>query len=205
MNREEAAAVVEARHRIHVGVLEQVPPQRSDAGVGHYAGREDQPDATARTRQPQRALDEELIAVDVRSAVDHVHTRLADEVGQPPGVQLSVGADRGIAAVSAQHVPRRIADDGVEPCIREGIAALVEEDLRERQRPVKEAVPYRQLSRVVEQAVCHALRQRGATMQQEVAQISENGSGWRRVASQNHPAHQRFRTFVQRPSGECGA
>ena len=43
-----------------------------------------------------------------------------------------------VAAVAADHVPRRVADDGVEPRRRRGLAVLVEEDFGKRQRPVKE-------------------------------------------------------------------
>ena len=153
MDREDAAAVVQAGHRIDIGAIEEMPPQRRGACVGHDAGRQHKPDAAARPRELQRALDEQLIAVDVRPAFDAVDARFTSEVGELARLEPAAGADVGIAAVAADHVPRRIAENRVEACVRPRFAVLVQEDFGERERPVKKPVARRQRGRVLEKPV----------------------------------------------------
>ena len=138
-------------------------------------------------RQLQRALDEQLIAVDVRSAFDPIYARLANEVGNTARMKPSAGPHVCHAAVTAQHVPRGIADHGVKARSGEWVSLLVRKHFRECQRPVEEAVPRRQCGRMVQKALCQAIGQGSRSMQQAVAQLAEN-SRRRRASVLPEPA-----------------
>ena len=116
--------------------IEDVAPERSGAGVADESRRQHQTDAAAGSNELKGALDEELIEIGVRGALDTVDAGLANEVSETTGVHFPTGSSRLVAAVAADHVPRRVADHRVEPRSRPGLAALVEEHFRERQRPV---------------------------------------------------------------------
>jgi hypothetical protein len=90
--------------------------------------------------QLKRALNEQLVAVEMCLVLDVVDAGLAYEVRKPLRVQLSISSNIRLAAVSAEHVPGRIADDGVEPRDLKRVASLVAEDFGKRQRPMEETV-----------------------------------------------------------------
>ena len=69
MNGEDAAAIVEADPGVDRGAVEEVSTQRRAAVIGGDARRQDQPDAAAVSRQLQRAVEEQLIAVGMSAGV----------------------------------------------------------------------------------------------------------------------------------------
>ena len=142
---------------LHVGAV------RDDAGRQYEA------DSPSRACQLQRALDEQLIAVDMRSAFNPIYARLANEIGDTARMKPSAGPHVCHAAVTAQHVPRGIANHGVKARSRELVALLVRKHFREGQRPVEETVPRRQCGRMVQKALCQTIRQGSRSMQQTVA------------------------------------
>jgi hypothetical protein len=137
---EEASTVVQACHRVDVSMVEQVPAQRSGAAIRHNAGRQHKANAPTSACQLKRALNEELVAVEMRAVFDGVDAGFAYEVCESPRVHLPVGSNVRLAAVSAEHVPGRIADDGVESRRLKRVAPLIAEDFRKRQRPMEETV-----------------------------------------------------------------
>src|SRR6185503_5863232 len=82
MDGKDTVAVVEADDRIDGRMVEQMPPERGAAAVGDGAGRQDEADAAATAGELQRALDEELVAIDVRACIDAVDARFANERGE---------------------------------------------------------------------------------------------------------------------------
>ena len=169
--------------------------ERSRAGVADETRRQHQTDAAAAPNELKRALDEQLIEVGVRGTLDAVDAGFADEVGETTRVRLPAGTRRLVAAVAADHVPWRISDHGVEPRSGPGLAVLVEEDFRKRQRPVMKPEARRRLVAIrCSNARTGALRQRASAHRSAVAISSRNvpRSGARPFV-QNHPAHHRSR------------
>ena len=137
-------------------------PSRDDAGRQHEAY------SPSGARQLQRALNEQLIAVDVRSAFDPIYARLANEVGNTARMKPSAGPHVRHAAVTAQHVPRGLpttaSKPGVEsgfPCSSENTSGKANDQWKKRSR--------RQCGRVVQKALCQAIGQGSRLMQQTVA------------------------------------
>ena len=162
VDREDAAPVVEAGQRVDVSVIEQEPPQWSGAGICGDARWQNQADAAAASHQLKRSLDEQLVAVDVSPRVDRVDACAAHELGEQAGIappRISDGID---AAVAAHHVPRRVADDGVESRVRSRAAVGVDEHFGKRQRPVKEPALGGNSTGAVEQRVNRRCWQRAA-------------------------------------------
>ena len=134
MDREQRFPVVEHRDGIQLVRGNQRAAQRLAALVGEQAGRHNQTEPATRACQLQRALDEQLELVGVASPLPKIHTRVAREP-----YQRVTFVGRGCIApqVGAQHLPRRVADDGVEAAVWPRPALAVEKHLRELQRPVK--------------------------------------------------------------------
>ena len=98
-------------------------------------------DASAAPRELQRALDKQLVAVDVRARLDAVDAGLADEIGQPPRVVTASLRARATSPLS----PRTMSHGGLprtasKPGLPRGGATFVREDLRKGERPVKKAL-----------------------------------------------------------------
>ena len=125
MNREEAATVVQSHDRIDVGMIKNVAPQRGRTGIDHHPRRQYQADAAAWPRELQRALQEQLVAVDVRAAFHAVDPGFSREVGDLARFNPTTGTDVGVATVAADHVPRRVADHGVETRVRLRLALVI--------------------------------------------------------------------------------
>ena len=143
MNGEDRQPVVEARDVVHLGAIEQMPPQWCGAGIADEARRDDEADSPAGPDQLKGSFDEELIQVQVRAAFDLVNARLADEVRHLPRIDASASLGLVDAAVTTDHVPRRVADDRVEARRTMRGAGRAREDVRECQRPVQKAMPLR--------------------------------------------------------------
>ncbi len=140
MDREDAVPIVEARDRVHVGAVEQVTAKAGRASVGDDARREHEADPSTPSRQLQRSFEEQLVAIDVRASLDVVDAGFSHEISEAPRLGSAAPAQLRLAAVTAHHVPRRIADHGVETGIRQRCPVLVREHLGEGERPVEKTV-----------------------------------------------------------------
>src|SRR4030095_13648663 len=175
VNGEDGLPVVESGDGIHLGAIEQMTPQRRRAGIAHQSGRQDEADAAAAANQLQRALDEELIQVGVRRRLDAVDAGLADEVSQPPRLRLSPRSYVLLAGVAARHLPRRIANDGVEPRPWPRMALVIEEDLRKDQWPVMEPAPLGGGVGVIQKLRTQSLGQRTRPVEQAGRELAKRG------------------------------
>src|SRR5262249_52686705 len=90
------------------------------------------------------------------------------------------------SGITAQHFPRRVADDGVEARGAADLAKLVVEDLRKIQRPVKEAVRGGERARLLEPTREIGTADRGVVPQERV-QNGANFGGRRRLAGPEPP------------------
>ncbi len=138
MNRKHAAVVVEAHDRIHVAARQQPSPQRSAAAIRAKTRREDEADAPAVAREIDGALDEQLIAVGVPVRLGAVAARLAGELHERRQVGPRPRSRRRGPHIRAHHVPRWVADHGVETGIVAAPAVRVEEGFGKLQLPVEE-------------------------------------------------------------------
>jgi len=60
-------------------MIEEVAAERRTSAVGHRAGRKDQSDPASLSCELQRTFDKQLIPIDVRTGLDAVDARLANE------------------------------------------------------------------------------------------------------------------------------
>jgi hypothetical protein len=157
--------------------LEQEAAQGCGARIADEPRWHDQADSSAGPDELQRPLHEQLIEIHVRTALQAVDSCLPDELGQLVRVASSVIPRVASAAVSADHVPGRIADDGIEPR-RPSLVSLCE-DVRERQRPVQEAMARGDVTGDAEQPVRCVTGQRRRPIQQTVEEIQERAPVWR--------------------------
>jgi hypothetical protein len=160
MNREDAVAIVEPRDRVDVRSIEEVTSQRCSTGIREDTRRQNESDTAPRSRELQHTLDEELVTVDVRPAFHSIDTRVAYEVHEPTRLEPAAGPSVESAAVGANHVPGRIAHDGVETGSRKTVAFFVGEDLGKRERPVQETIVCRERGRVLEEPVARSFGER---------------------------------------------
>jgi len=179
MDGEDRAPVVHAGDRVHAGAIKKVAPECSAAGIGGDAGGQNQSEAAARSQQLQRTLDEQLIPVGVSTAVDHVDTGLAEEPHGVAGLLLPPAAGVSDPAVAPDHVPRGVADDGVEST---GL-----EDLGKRERPVQESLRGCDLAGMLEEWSRHALGERRPIAQELMDELAK-GSAIRSRAVVPEPA-----------------
>ena len=114
--------------------------------VGRQAGGKDHAEPSARAEQRERALDEQLIKVDVPVPLRPVHPGSTREGGQLLGGRPGCVPGDGVAPIASQHLPGWIADDRVEARARERLATGVAEDLRKLECPVEETLPRRDVS-----------------------------------------------------------
>ena len=140
MDRKQTLAVLEAVEGVHQCPIEERPAQRRAAMIGGEATGQDQPEPAARPDQRQRALDEELIQVDVTVALQPIDAGASCEVGDAGSRQPRVNARARGTVVSPEHLPGRVADDRVEPGSRQRPAARIVEDLGKLEGPVEEPV-----------------------------------------------------------------
>src|SRR5262245_51700462 len=96
------------------------------------------------------------------------------------------GSLRSLAAVAANHVPGRVADDGIEAAVGQRLSVFVDEHLRECERPMQKAVIEGRFSYKVQKRVGDARRQRVPTLEEQVHQIAKR-STVRRVATGPKP------------------
>ena len=204
MNGKDALTVVEADDAVDPRVIEQVPAKRRGSAVGHRPARKHEADSPAASRQLERALDEELISIDVRAGVDAVDSGFAHEVGQAPCLVPSSQTRRGIAAVAANHVPRRVSQNRVEPRVGARLAALVAEHLGKRDRPMEESMLRSRRRCPLEKRSGGASGQRRAAMQEKSTSSPNVPRSGGEPSVQNQPAHHRSRTRAHRPSGPSG-
>ena len=108
MDGEDREAVVESRDLVHLGAIEQMPSQWCSASIAREARWDHETDSAARPDKLKRALDEELIQIQVRAALDLVDAGLANEVSQLPRVDASAGL--GFAAPLS---PRTMSHGGL--------------------------------------------------------------------------------------------
>ena len=95
MNRKDAPSVVQTCDRVDIRLFEKMPPQRRGSGVGHDPRRQDEPDAPTRSRQLERAFDEELVPVEMRPCCDAIDAGLASEGGESARLDSAARAARG--------------------------------------------------------------------------------------------------------------
>ena len=160
MNGEDGQSIVETRDVVHLGAIEQVATQRCGTRIADEARRDDEADPAARSDELKGTLDEELIQVDVRPAFHAIDSGLADEVGELPGIGTPPGPDLLVTAVAADHVPRRVADNGVEASRPGRGLRPVRKDVRKGQRPVQEAMAGGDGPRAFEKGCCETIGQR---------------------------------------------
>ena len=143
MNREDGVAIVEPGDLLDVGPVEEKPAQRRCAGVADDPRWQDQPDSSTRSHELQRPFDKQLVPVGMRPGFDGVDAGCADEIRQAASIGPPIATGLLFSAVAANHVPRRVADDGVESatCQRHPISAA--KHLRKRERPVEKAMTRR--------------------------------------------------------------
>jgi hypothetical protein len=136
---EDGRAVVEARDGVDFGVVEQVPTASGRAGIVHETGRHHETDAAVGPCELQRALDKELIPVDVGLRGHAINAGLADEAGQLAGELLAGPAHVIRSAVAFDHVPGGIANHGIESRTIGGGTPGAGEHFRKYEGPVQKA------------------------------------------------------------------
>src|SRR6185295_1449636 len=95
-------------------------------------------EAAARPRQRDRSLDEQLVTVRVSVGLRRVDAGVACEADDLRDGRSRARPRVGFTGVGADHVPRRVADDGVEAGPRPPLAAGLEERLRKLELPVEQ-------------------------------------------------------------------
>src|SRR5688572_1401111 len=181
MDREDSPTIVEPGDLVDVRPLEQVTPERCGAGVAGDARREDEADPSTSPHELQRTFDEQLVAVGVGAALHAVDARFADEVSQPLRVEPPIPTYAILAAVATHHVPRRVADDGVEPRIVGPAVRAGFEYFRKGERPVQEPLPGGDGSRVDQPRCRDAIRQGVSIREQAIDQCAERAAVGRRA------------------------
>ena len=117
MNRKDSSVVFEADQRIDIAAREQQAAKRRAAGVDREARGQNETDTAARARERHGALNEELVAVGVSVGLGGVDAGLARETQEAAGILA-----RRRVSVSADHVPRRIAQHRIESPVRQARA-----------------------------------------------------------------------------------
>ena len=131
MNRKQAIAVFDRDEGIDGGAIEQRTPKHRASVIEGKAGGQHHGDAAAGADQGERAFKEQLVKVRVPVALPCIDTRFPRERRQRAGII-------GPASFAAQHLPRRVPDDCVEPGLYRRSAGGVVKDLRKLERPVEE-------------------------------------------------------------------
>jgi hypothetical protein len=147
--------------------------QRAAADVGGKAGRQHQSKSSARTKQRDRPLDEQLVLVAMAFRLSLVDAGVTRKSHQRPDIIARTAVSVGAARVGPHHVPGRVADDRVEAGGGQALAAGIEKDLGKFQLPVKEPLCCGD-SRGLVQATGGATGRHGArATEQQVAQRAE--------------------------------
>src|SRR5689334_17966221 len=104
--------------------------ERRTSAVGCGARRQHESETAASSDKLQRAFDEQLVSVHVGTRLDTVNAGLTDEGGHRFRVITPCRSGGCLTAVAANHVPRRVADDGIEAWCRQWFALGIVEDFR---------------------------------------------------------------------------
>src|SRR5215831_873276 len=99
-----------------------------------------------------------------------VNTGIASEPENGRVARASMLSHVSRSGVGADHVPGRVADDGVKSRKRPAISARVEEDLRKLELPMKESARRRHIGRELEILPGQLCRQDTAAGQNPVGQ-----------------------------------
>ena len=137
MDGKDATVVVDADQRIEVATGQEQPTQRRAAVIRGEAGRQHEADASAVAGERDRALQEQLIPVRMTARLRVVDAGIAREPEHRRDIAPGVRANVRVAGVGPNHVPRRVADDRVEPGRWQPRAVAVEKYLREFELPVE--------------------------------------------------------------------
>src|SRR5215831_6039143 len=114
MDRKHASAVVEADERIDVALEDQTTAECRAPLVGGETRWQHHSDPAAMTRERHSPLGEQLVSVEVAGRLCHVHAGIAGESKNWSVARACMSPRFGGPVVGANHVPGRIADDGVE-------------------------------------------------------------------------------------------
>ncbi len=170
MHGKDALPILERDEGVDGAPLDQPPAQAGAAMIQSQADRQHEAESTARSHQRERAFQEELIAIGMTASLGAIDARGMDETGEPRGNRscaFTIGAQAGVAA---HHVPRRIAQDGIEATVIARPPVLVVEHLGKFQRPVKEPLSPGNLPRRRCQPDGSVAPQRCGTRAQEIEQ-----------------------------------
>ncbi len=177
MNREDSRAIVDGDEGIDVAGRENHPAQRRAAGICNKPGGQHEAEAAPRARQRGRAFDEKLIPVRMAGGLRRIDAGVAckaDDGGDRcSGFVASIGW-----AVGAHHVPRWVADDGIESRPRQALSVLVEKSFRKLQLPMKESICRRDRIDRIQILVGDMRRKRAGLAEHAVGERLEGGRGW---------------------------
>ena len=181
VDRKHAAMVVEADDRVDVASIQKHSAEWRAAMVDRKTRRQHQADAAAGARERDRAFDEELVPVRVPVGLRRVEPGVAREPQKRRDVDTRAVAGVGCAGIGANHVPRWITDDRIEPGVGQRTAVHGEEGFREFQLPVKEPPRARDRFRRAEVSLRRSRRERAAAGEHDVPQRAERGGRHRSI------------------------
>jgi hypothetical protein len=130
MDRENAAMVLETDNRFDVATVQQKPPQRGAAAVRGKPAGQHETGAPAVATECDRPFAEELITVGVSIRLRGIDAGIAGEAKDACRVWCG-------AIVGANHVPWRVAENGVEAAIGQACPIGAEEHLGTLELPVE--------------------------------------------------------------------
>ena len=173
-----------------------LPPQRRAPVIGREAGRQDDAHTAAGADERERTLQKQLVQIGVPVALEAVDAGRSRE-GRQSGCRRSAGA-----ASAAEHLPRRVAQHGIEAGAWKMAALRVVKDLRELEGPVKEPLALHRTPRGRPAAARRRAAAEHAPRPSTSSRTAANVAPRRRAGpSWNQVAHHKSAAAFQRASG----